>query len=126
MNTDMVAAISDQHTDSLLVLFNSEEGRKYLVERRGIDAGLVARLANMGLSSICNMLAAIKTARYYGLGSEDIILTVATSGAAMYGSEIADPRPPLQQGLRRRFGRRSLGPVIGGDDDRPPARNDAC
>lgn len=89
MNTDMVAAISDQHTDSLLVLFNSEEGRKYLVERRGIDAALVARLANMGLSSICNMLAAIKTARHYGLGSEDIILTVATSGAAMYGSEIA-------------------------------------
>jgi hypothetical protein len=35
------------------------------------------------------MLAAIKTARYYDLGSEDMILTVATSGAAMYGSEIA-------------------------------------
>ena len=89
MNTDLVAGISDLHTDSLLVLFNSEEGRKYLVERRGIDAGLVARLANMGLSSICNMLAAIKTAKLYDLGSDDIILTVATSGAAMYGSEIA-------------------------------------
>lgn len=88
MNTDMVAAVSDQHSDNLLVLFNSEVGRKYLVERRGIDAGLVARLANLGLSSLCNMLAAIKTARYYDLDENDVILTVATDGAAMYGSEI--------------------------------------
>ena len=34
------------------------------------------------------MLAAIKTARYYGLGADDVILTVATDGAAMYTSEI--------------------------------------
>ena len=88
MNTDTVVAISDLHTDSLMVLFNTEEGRKYLVERRGIDAALVARLANLGLSSICNMLAAIKTARHYNLGSDDVILSVATSGAAMYSSEI--------------------------------------
>ncbi len=88
MNTDMVAAVSDQYTDALLVLFNTEVGRKYLVERRGIDAGLVARLSNLGLSSLCNMLAAIKTARHYDLGSEDVILSVATSGAAMYGSQI--------------------------------------
>ena len=46
MNTDLVAAVSDRHTDQLLVLFNSAEGRKYLVERRGIDAGLVERLAS--------------------------------------------------------------------------------
>lgn len=88
MNTDMVVAISDLHTDSLMVLFNTDEGRKYLVERRGIDAALVKRLANLGLSSICNMLAAIKTARHLDLGSEDVILSVATSGAAMYSSEI--------------------------------------
>jgi cysteine synthase len=88
MNTDMIAAVSDEHTDSLLVLFNTEEGRKYLVERRGIDADLVDRLSNLGLSSICNMLAAIKTARYYDLGAEDVIMTIATDGAAMYGSEI--------------------------------------
>ena len=88
MNTDVVAAVSDLHTDQLLALFNTDEGRKYLVERRGIDAGLVARLSNLGLSSLCNMLAAIKTARYYGLGVDDVILTVATDGAALYTSEI--------------------------------------
>jgi cysteine synthase A len=70
------------------VLFNTEVGRKYLIERRGIDAGLVAQLANFGLSSLCNMLAAIKTAKYFDLGPDDVILTVATDGAAMYGSEV--------------------------------------
>ena len=88
MNTDMVAAVSDRHTDQLLVLFNTAEGRKYLVERRGIDAGLVECLSNFGLSSLCNLVAAIKTARYYDLGEDDVLITVATDGAAMYGSEI--------------------------------------
>jgi len=88
MNTDVVTGVSDQSTDTLMVLFNTEVGRKYLIERRGIDAGLVDQLANFGLSSLCNMLAAIKTAKYFDLGPDDVILTVATDGAAMYGSEI--------------------------------------
>jgi len=88
MNTDVVTGVSDHSTDTLLVLFNTEIGRKYLVERRGVDAKLVARLADLGLSSLCNMLAAIKTAKYFDLGPDDVILTVATDGAAMYGSEI--------------------------------------
>ena len=33
------------------------------------------------------MLAAIKTAKYYDLGPSDVIVTVATDGAAMYGTE---------------------------------------
>jgi hypothetical protein len=44
-------------------------------------------LPSMGLSSIANVLAAIKTAKYYDLGPDDVIVTVATDGAAMYGSE---------------------------------------
>ncbi len=88
MNTDMVAGISDEHTDRLLVLFNTDEGRKYLTQRRGVDAGLVDRLSDMGLSSLCNLLAAIKVARYHDLGPDDVIVTAATDGAAMYGSEI--------------------------------------
>jgi cysteine synthase A len=88
MNTDMVAGISDEHTDRLLVLFNTDEGRRYLTQRRGVDAGLVDRLSDMGLSSLCNLLAAIKVARYHELGSDDVIVTAATDGAAMYGSEV--------------------------------------
>lgn len=99
MNTDLVAGVSDQATDMLLVLFNTEAGRKYLIERRGIDRAIVSRLENLGLSSLCNMLAAIKTAKYFDLGPDDVILSVATDGAAMYASEIV-------KALARYFGNR--------------------
>ena len=33
------------------------------------------------------MLAAIKTAKHYGMGPDDVIVTVATDGAGMYESE---------------------------------------
>jgi cysteine synthase len=88
MNTDVVAAVSDRATDMLLVLFNTDAGRKYLVERRGVDRAIVARLADLGLSSLCNLLAAIKTAKHFDLGPDDVVLSVATDGAAMYASEI--------------------------------------
>jgi cysteine synthase len=88
MNTDLVAAVSDRASDTLFVLFNTEAGRRYLVERRGLDPALVARLGDLGLSGIANLVAAVKTARYLDLGPEDVILTVSTDGGAMYGSEI--------------------------------------
>ena len=88
MNTDALVGVSDHATDTLIVLFNTEEGRRYLAERRGVDPALVAELGNFGLSSICNILAAIKIAKYFDLGPDDVILTVATDGAEMYGSEI--------------------------------------
>ena len=87
MNTDFVAAISDRATDRLGVLFNTGVGRSYLAARRDVDAALVASLSSLGLSSICNVLAAIKTAKYEGYGPDDVVVTVATDGATMYGSE---------------------------------------
>ncbi len=88
MNTDLVAAVSDHATDTLFVLFNTDEGRKYLIERRGIDPELVSKLGNFGLSGLCNMLAAIKTAKYFDLDADDIVITIATDGAELYESEI--------------------------------------
>ncbi|HYT81224.1 MAG TPA: pyridoxal-phosphate dependent enzyme, partial [Actinomycetota bacterium] len=88
MNTDVVTAISDQATDQLLILFNTEAGRDYLINRRRVPSDLVAQLVDLGLSSICNVLAAIKSAEQFGLGSQDVIITVATDGAAMYRSEV--------------------------------------
>ena len=87
MNSDVVAGISDASCDSLGVLFNTEIGRDYLARRRGIDPALVRQLENIGLSGIANVLAAIKTARYFDLTENDLIVTVATDGAALYDSE---------------------------------------
>jgi cysteine synthase len=88
MNTDLVTAVSDRATDTLFVLFNTAEGRKYLIERCGLGADLIGMFSNFGLSSLCNMLAAIKTAKYYDLGQDDMVMSVATDGADLYASEI--------------------------------------
>jgi hypothetical protein len=43
----------------------------------------------MGFSSICNVLASIKVAKYLDLGPDDVLVTVATDGAELYGTELA-------------------------------------
>ena len=90
-NTDVVAAVSDASTDALFLLFGSDEGRAEL-RARGLDGDALCALAGLGLSGICNVLAAIKAAKALGLGERDAIVTVATDGAAMYASEAAKIR----------------------------------
>lgn len=87
MNTDDAIAVSDAATDALLLVFNTEVGKEILASR-GVEHEVVDQLRHMGLSSICNMLASIKLAKYHGLGSNDVVITVATDGAEMYTSEI--------------------------------------
>jgi cysteine synthase A len=88
MNTDFVIDVSDSATDGLNILFNTEVGRRYLTERRRVPDSVVSALSSFGLSSICNMLAAIKLAKLENLGPDDVIATVATDGASMYRSEL--------------------------------------
>ena len=85
-NTDLVVAISDQSTDKLDVLFNSPAGHRLLAER-GVAEPVIDVLVDMGYSSICNTLAAITAAKQWGLGSDDVIVTVATDGSELYNSE---------------------------------------
>jgi cysteine synthase len=87
MNTDMVVDVSDRTTDELGVVFNSAEGRDFLAGARHVDAAVIGQLSSLGLSSICNVIAAIKVARRLDLGPDDAVVTVATDGAEMYGSE---------------------------------------
>jgi len=87
LNTDVVLAVSDRATDRLGVLFGTDTGRGYLARRRGVAESVLAELPSLGLSSICNILGAIKVARHFGYGPDDVVVTVATDGAAMYGSE---------------------------------------
>jgi len=87
MNTDVVIDVSDGDTDALNVLFNTVQGRSFL-RGRGVDEDVIAALDSFGLSSICNVLAAIKVARLLGMGADDVIVTVATDGAGMYRTEV--------------------------------------
>jgi cysteine synthase len=88
MATDLVGAVSDLATDRLEVMFASDAGREYLVGRRHVPEAIVEALPSLGFSSLCNIVAAIRTAKYEGYGPDDIVATVATDGASMYRTEI--------------------------------------
>ena len=86
-NTDMITAIDDEDCMRLLRLFNEDEGKKHLINM-GIDKNIVEQLHLLGISSISNMLSSIKTAKYYEMTSDDVIVTVATDSADMYQSRL--------------------------------------
>ncbi|MFA6093160.1 MAG: pyridoxal-phosphate dependent enzyme [Elusimicrobiota bacterium] len=90
-NTDMVVAVDDEDTIALLRLFNEPAGRKTLA-KEGVDPVLIENLPLLGISGICNMLAAIKTAKHYELGSDDVIFTVFTDSVELYGSRLQELR----------------------------------
>lgn len=87
MNTDMVVGVSDEVTNQLNVLFGSEIGRDYLRRRRKLDPELVDGLADVGISSFGNIVAAIKLAKQMRYGPTDVVATVATDSAYLYESE---------------------------------------
>jgi len=87
MNTDVVIAVTDAASDSLNLLFRSEVGRRYLTNRRKIDRAVVREFENIGISGLANVVAAIKLAKHFDYGPNDVVMTVATDSAAMYDSE---------------------------------------
>lgn len=88
-NTDMVTAIDDEDCMRLLRLFNEIDGKERLVSL-GVDEESVDQLNLMGISSISNMLSAIKAAKYYEMTGDDIIFTIATDSSDMYKSRIRE------------------------------------
>lgn len=90
-NTNAVTAIDDEDPMRLLRLFNEPEGQKYL-KSVGLSDELIAQLPLMGISSIANMLSAIKTAKYFEMTSDDVIVTIATDSVDMYHSRVKELR----------------------------------
>lgn len=91
-NMDMVAGIDDNPNIRIMRLFNEEAGKNYLKNEIGVDAEIVENLAVMGISSIANMMGAIKMAKYYEMTGDDVVFTVATDSMEMYQSRIAEER----------------------------------
>ena len=96
MNTDFVVDVSDKATDNLNLLFNTKIGKEYLINKLGLKNSLVNTLPGFGLSSIANIIASIKLAKYMNLGKEDAIITVATDGADLYLSELEKTKKNYQ------------------------------
>jgi cysteine synthase len=91
-NTDVVIAIDDNDTMNLLRLFNAPAGRKYLLDEIGVPDRIVSNLDLLGISSIANVLMAIKFAKYYELTRNDLVLTVFTDSMELYQSRLAEAR----------------------------------
>ncbi len=88
-NTDFVTAIDDEQCLSLLRLCNEPAGQQALRDA-GVPAALVEQLPLLGISSLCNVVAAIKTARHYEMDGRDIIFMPLTDSAGMYASRLVE------------------------------------
>ena len=88
-NTDAIAAIDDEQVMQLLRLFNEPAGQDYL-RKQGVSDEIVAQLPFAGISSICNLVSAIWTARYYEMDSRDVIFLPLTDSMDLYSSRQAE------------------------------------
>ena len=73
----------------ILRLFNEPAGRKHLASL-GVKAGELKSLPLLGISGICNLLAAIKAAKYFELTERDVIFTIFTDSTELYGSRVEE------------------------------------
>ena len=59
-----IIGVSDSATDGLSMVFNTTPGHDYLSKYRSMTQRSIASLSNLGLSSIANIIGAIKYAKY--------------------------------------------------------------
>lgn len=93
-NTDGVAAIDDEDTLRLLRLFNEPAGQEQL-RSLGVEERLLQQLPLLGISSICNLLTAVKTAKWFELDESHVIFTCFTDSAEMYLSRLGEMNASL-------------------------------
>ncbi len=84
-NTDLVVAVNDEQVMQLMRLFNEPQGRA-LLARQGVADDLLDSLHLLGLSSICNLVGAIKMARFHGMSSNDVVFVPLTDAMELYAS----------------------------------------
>ncbi len=87
--TDAVTAIDDEAAMRLLRLFNEPAGQAELA-RRGVEDATMKSLPLLGISSIANLLAAIKTARAFEMDSDDVLLTSFTDSVELYRTRLTE------------------------------------
>ncbi len=90
-NTDFVSAIDDEQCISLMRLFNEEAGRTML-EKGGVPRATLDQLSSLGISGICNVVAAIKTAKHFDMNGRDVLFTPLTDSMALYASRVDEYR----------------------------------
>jgi cysteine synthase len=96
-NMDLLMCIDDMECKKGLQVLTDPAGSRYLRDELGIADEAADHLARtMGISGVCNLLGAIKTAKFCDLGPDDVVVTVATDAIDRYHSVMGD--------LDQRFG----------------------
>jgi len=89
LTTDYVMMVHDD--DCVAGLKVLQDGHKILERVLKLSSGSLTWLQDwFGISSVCNILGAIKTAKLLDLGPNENIVTVATDGFDRYPSVMAD------------------------------------
>ena len=88
LNTDFICLIKDEESVQGLKLIH--DGTKVLVEN-GIEKEVALSMRELfGVSGICNIIGAIKMAKYLKLGPNDNVVTIATDGFDRYETVLVD------------------------------------
>ena len=82
--TDLLVCVDDQECLEGLQLLQA--GTEMLVAEGVLETLARSWVGFFGISGVCNVLASIKTARYYGLGPKEAVVTVATDSFDRYPS----------------------------------------
>lgn len=87
MNMDAVMCIDDMECKFGLQMLTEEPGWEVLSRRYGVPEQTVMRLSKIfGISGVCNVLGAIKTTKFYGMGKDDLVVTICTDAIDRYHS----------------------------------------
>lgn len=88
LSTDFVTLVKDEDTIKGLKIIH--DGEDILVEQ-GVPRDLAKLLKDsFGPSGLCNVIGAIKMAKYLRLGPDDNVVTIATDGFDRYDSVLED------------------------------------
>lgn len=87
MNMDAMMGIDDMESKKGLQLLTDKKGIEFLTKEVGIKEEDARKMSEIfGISGVCNLLGAIKTAKYYDMTSKDVVVTICTDAIDRYHS----------------------------------------
>ncbi|MBU1141524.1 MAG: pyridoxal-phosphate dependent enzyme [Firmicutes bacterium] len=88
LTTDFIALVKDEESVRGLKIIHDAP---HILVENGVDPEIAESMRDLfGVSTICNIIGAIKMAKYLRLGENDNVVTIATDGFDRYDSVIAD------------------------------------
>lgn len=90
LNMDAIMCVDDIECKKVLQVLSDEAGQETLHKRLGLNAEKLRQLGSIfGISGVCNVIGAIKTAKHYRFGKDDVIVTICTDAIDRYHSVMA-------------------------------------